>query len=163
MTICVRVLVGGSVRDPCAIYPRWTAFTPLIFALLHHDSAVGSNRLAFNITMALLSPIAGVFAERAAVRKRLSYTTLGRFAVWGLLLPGAFLAVLFSSPEDVHFSSAEIKALFASVPFVAYLAALLVLGAGLQRRFIAANPCAYFENERADGVITCANEACLKF
>ena len=93
----LKAYLVGQCANACKIAVWWTAFTPLVFALLHQDSAVGSMRLAFNITMALLSPIAGVFAERAAVRKMLSYTTMGRFVVWAVLLPAAYAGASYSS------------------------------------------------------------------
>ena len=70
----------------------WTAFTPLVFALLHSDMAVGANRIAFNVALLVLSPIAGVVAERVATRKLLLATTASRMVIWSALLPIFYFA-----------------------------------------------------------------------
>ena len=72
----------------------WTSFSPLIYALLRNeengvtrDSAIGAMRVAFNVAMLLLSPLAGALIDRSDVRYVLLMTTIGRGIIWGVLLP----------------------------------------------------------------------------
>ena len=78
-----RLLKGyliGQICNVAKVSVWWTAFTPLVFALLHSDLAVGANRIAFNVALLVLSPIAGVVAERVATRYSLGFTIAVRDA-----------------------------------------------------------------------------------
>jgi hypothetical protein len=75
----------------------WTSFSPLIYALLRNetdgdsrDSAIGAMRIAFNLAMLLLSPIAGALIDRSDIRRVLLWSTVVRGVIWGLMLPIAW-------------------------------------------------------------------------
>jgi MFS family permease len=65
----------------------WTALSPLVLALTGRDESIGSVRVAFNVAMMLISPFAGVLAERTEIRKTLIWTTVGRGFIWAIMLP----------------------------------------------------------------------------
>ena len=98
-----RLLKGyliGQICNVAKVSVWWTAFTPLVFALLHSDVAVGANRVAFNLALLCLSPIAGVLAERLATRKILLATTCARMVIWSALLPCAYFAFMTGGEDD---------------------------------------------------------------
>lgn len=85
----------GQCANVAKVAVWWTALSPLVLAVTNRDSSVGLVRMAFNIAMLLLSPIAGVTAERVSLKKMLVMTTVGRGVIWGVLLP--LVWVLFIS------------------------------------------------------------------
>jgi MFS family permease len=94
----MKPLLTGYLIGQCANVVKsalwWTSFSPLIYALLRNqtdgvsrDSAIGAMRIAFNLSMLLLSPIAGALIDRSDVRRVLLWSTVGRGVIWGFLLP----------------------------------------------------------------------------
>ena len=77
----------GQCANVAKVAVWWTALSPLILAVTNRDTSVGLVRMAFNIAMLLISPIAGITAERTSLKKLLVVTTIGRGIIWGVLLP----------------------------------------------------------------------------
>ena len=87
----------GQIANVGKFAVWWTAFSPLLLALFNGSTySVGAARTSFNMAMFFLSPLAGVMAERWAVRRLLNLTTLLRGFLYAVLLPAAWL--LLQSP-----------------------------------------------------------------
>lgn len=70
----------------------WTAFSPLVLALFSGSSfGVGGARTSFNLALFILSPLAGVLAERVSVKKLLNMTTFLRALIYVFFLPASWV------------------------------------------------------------------------
>eukprot|EP00744_Colponema_vietnamica_P003164 GILI01004885.1.p1 GENE.GILI01004885.1~~GILI01004885.1.p1 ORF type:complete len:589 (-),score=199.63 GILI01004885.1:1410-3176(-) len=71
----------------------WSVFTPLIMSMFDDEDAVGTMRVAFNLALMFLSPLAGCVAERVSVKKLLNVTTTIRLFVWVVFVPAAWVVL----------------------------------------------------------------------
>lgn len=74
----------------------WVGFSPLILAIFkaNGDYVVGYARIAFNLSLLLLSPIAGGVVEKVSIKKLLNLATIGRGLIYGLVLPFGWLLLV---------------------------------------------------------------------
>jgi hypothetical protein len=82
----------GQIANVGKFAVWWTVFSPLVLALFRGSTyAVGGARTSFNLALFILSPLAGVLAERLAVRRLLNFTTAIRGFLYGVVLPGVWI------------------------------------------------------------------------
>ncbi len=82
----------GQIANVGKFAVWWTAFSPLVLALFRGSTyAVGGARTSFNLALFILSPLAGVLAERLAVRRLLNVTTGIRGFLYAVLMPAAWV------------------------------------------------------------------------
>lgn len=111
-----RAYLVGQCAYGLRVSLWWVGLSPLALALVGNENVLGASRVAFNVALLLISPFAGVFAERMKMEKILSWTTFGRLAIFGLLLPLVWL--LFVSSYRVVDSS---EALFLVVVALCFI------------------------------------------
>mmetsp|Transcript_14983 Transcript_14983/g.24385 ORF Transcript_14983/g.24385 Transcript_14983/m.24385 type:complete len:524 (+) Transcript_14983:195-1766(+) len=82
-----RSLLLGQCGHALRVSLWWGGLSPLVLAFIGKDSALGLVRFAFNLGLLLISPIAGVFAEKIPMEKMLTRTLGVRVFLYGVYLP----------------------------------------------------------------------------
>ena len=83
--------LNGQLASVCMFGTWWVLLSPITIAFFGNEG-VGISRMVFNIALFLLSLVAGSIAESTRIFDLLARTTVGRIAIYSLLLPlGAFL------------------------------------------------------------------------
>uniref|UniRef100_A0A0G4HLV8 Uncharacterized protein n=1 Tax=Chromera velia CCMP2878 TaxID=1169474 RepID=A0A0G4HLV8_9ALVE len=65
----------------------WSMFMMVVQTMLEDEDGLWWSRVAFNLALIFLSPLAGAFAQRASIRLMLNVTTIGRLVIWSILVP----------------------------------------------------------------------------
>ena len=82
----------GQIANVAKFAVWWVCFSPLVLSLFNGNSyGIGASRACFNLALFILSPLAGVLAERTSVRKILNITTSVRGIIYVLVIPFAWL------------------------------------------------------------------------
>ena len=95
----MRAYLWGQCFNVAKISIWWTSLSPLILATSGRDEAIGASRVAFNLAMILVSPVAGALVQHKSMAGMLRWTNLWRGVVWGISLP--LLWVLLAEVFDV--------------------------------------------------------------
>lgn len=95
----------GQVSNVVKAGMWWVGFTPLILALFDGKMViVGYCRIAFNLSLLVISPVAGQVVDQVFIRKVLNYASLGRAFLYGGVLPVCWVflsTTLFWEPTDL--------------------------------------------------------------
>ena len=98
----LRAYLWGQCFNVAKISVWWTSLSPLILATSGRDEAIGASRVAFNLAMLIVSPVAGAVVQMKAMEAMMRWSNVGRGFIWGVGLPAAWAAVTaVASSEDL--------------------------------------------------------------